>query len=152
ALAPVAHASPPDQSWIGGLYDDADFDDVILLITGDLNVIQPRIVWSLDPVAAVVGLVTAMDTQPRAPCALSSALSRAPPPARSPAECNRPISSVGPRRLPLRLRRLFEADAHVAHGEDDVEADTGGAEEDPARRLVELRAEPRSTDQWEQRR
>ncbi|PYM91189.1 MAG: hypothetical protein DME08_22710 [Candidatus Rokuibacteriota bacterium] len=32
ALAPAAHASPPDQSWIPGLYDDADFDDVVLLI------------------------------------------------------------------------------------------------------------------------
>ena len=32
ALTPLAHASPPDPSWIRGLYDDADFDDVIVLI------------------------------------------------------------------------------------------------------------------------
>jgi hypothetical protein len=30
-LAPAAHASLPDQSWIPGLYDNADFDDVVLL-------------------------------------------------------------------------------------------------------------------------
>jgi hypothetical protein len=32
-LAPLAHASPPDQTWIGGVYDDADYDDVVLLVT-----------------------------------------------------------------------------------------------------------------------
>ena len=30
-LTPLAYASPPDQTWIGGLYDDADYDDVVLL-------------------------------------------------------------------------------------------------------------------------
>ena len=29
----LAHASPPDETWQPGIYDDADFDDVILLIT-----------------------------------------------------------------------------------------------------------------------
>src|SRR5437660_11502038 len=27
-LVPLAYASPPDQTWIAGLYDDADHDDV----------------------------------------------------------------------------------------------------------------------------
>jgi len=31
-LAPVAHANPPDPTWIAGFYDDADFDDVVLAI------------------------------------------------------------------------------------------------------------------------
>jgi hypothetical protein len=31
SLAPLAYASPPDQTWIDGFYDDADYDDVILL-------------------------------------------------------------------------------------------------------------------------
>jgi hypothetical protein len=30
-LTPLALASPPDQTWIGGFYDDADYDDVVLL-------------------------------------------------------------------------------------------------------------------------
>ncbi len=30
-LTPLAYASPPDQTWIGGFYDDADYDDVVLL-------------------------------------------------------------------------------------------------------------------------
>jgi len=31
-LVPLAHASPPDPTWIAGFYDDADFDDVVLAI------------------------------------------------------------------------------------------------------------------------
>jgi len=33
ALLPLAHASPPDQTWIGGWYDDGDHDDVVVLAT-----------------------------------------------------------------------------------------------------------------------
>ena len=35
AIVPLAYASPPDPTWIAwgpGIYDNADFDDVILLI------------------------------------------------------------------------------------------------------------------------
>ena len=30
---PLAYASPPDPTWIPGLYDDADYDDVVGLAT-----------------------------------------------------------------------------------------------------------------------
>ncbi len=30
-LTPLCYASPPDQTWIGGFYDDADYDDIVLL-------------------------------------------------------------------------------------------------------------------------
>jgi hypothetical protein len=33
-LGPLASASPPDPSWIGGFYDAADGDDAILAVTG----------------------------------------------------------------------------------------------------------------------
>ncbi|HUM17144.1 MAG TPA: hypothetical protein VL086_15720 [Candidatus Nitrosotalea sp.] len=32
ALPTLAHASPPDPSWIPGVYDGADFDDVVTVI------------------------------------------------------------------------------------------------------------------------
>lgn len=32
-LAPLAYSSPPDPAWIAGIYDDGDFDDVILAVT-----------------------------------------------------------------------------------------------------------------------
>ena len=57
ALAPAAHASPPDQSWIPGLYDNADFDDVVLFVTSGLGAVQPSLVWSArmaDTVAPVL--------------------------------------------------------------------------------------------------
>jgi|SRR5215467_5542349 hypothetical protein len=29
----LAHASPPDQTWLAGVYDESDFDDVVGLLT-----------------------------------------------------------------------------------------------------------------------
>lgn len=81
ALAPAAHASPPDQSWIPGLYENSDFDDVVLLITSALATIQPSIVWSLRPVAPVGGFVTPANTERRPLFHLSVGVSPAPPPA-----------------------------------------------------------------------
>ena len=39
-IAPVtlAHASLPDQTWLEGVYDEADFDDVVGLLTSALEV------------------------------------------------------------------------------------------------------------------
>lgn len=31
-LVPLAHCSPPDPTWIAGLYDDADHDDAVIAI------------------------------------------------------------------------------------------------------------------------
>ena len=33
----LAHASPPDQTWLAGVYDQADFDDVVGLLTSTLD-------------------------------------------------------------------------------------------------------------------
>ncbi len=33
ALTPLDHASPPDPTWIPGIYDAADYDDVVSLAT-----------------------------------------------------------------------------------------------------------------------
>jgi hypothetical protein len=32
-LTPIAWSSPPDPTWISGMYDDADFDDVVTYLT-----------------------------------------------------------------------------------------------------------------------
>ena len=32
-LIPLAYASPPDQTWLRGFYDDADYDDVVIALT-----------------------------------------------------------------------------------------------------------------------
>jgi len=38
-IAPVtlAHASPADQTWLAGVYDQADFDDVVWFLTSALE-------------------------------------------------------------------------------------------------------------------
>src|SRR5215472_976290 len=33
ALLPLAHASPPDPTWIAGIYDDADLDEAVAAVT-----------------------------------------------------------------------------------------------------------------------
>lgn len=38
SLAALAHASPPDPDWLGGLWDNSDYDDIILLVTSGVGV------------------------------------------------------------------------------------------------------------------
>ncbi len=43
-LVPLAYAFPPDQTWIGGFYDNADYDDVCLLVMASVaSVEQPTV-------------------------------------------------------------------------------------------------------------
>lgn len=56
-LVAFAHASPPDETWRPGLYDEADFDDVIDLIvslSGAVPDSSPRIFQRAPLVAAAV--------------------------------------------------------------------------------------------------
>ena len=39
-LAPLAHASPPDPTWIHGVFDAADSDDAIIAATGTQCVVD----------------------------------------------------------------------------------------------------------------
>ena len=40
ALTPLAYATPPDPSWVRGLWDGADFDDIVLLITSGVGIVE----------------------------------------------------------------------------------------------------------------
>src|SRR5713101_53027 len=77
-LTPLAHGSPPDPTWIAGLYDDADHDDAILAVTDATG--SPAI---SRPSVAPVGLSTspvafAGTTRPDGPCRINP-VDRAPP-------------------------------------------------------------------------
>src|SRR5262245_17324690 len=37
AIIPLAYASPPDPSWIAGIYDADDYDDVVQMLTETLG-------------------------------------------------------------------------------------------------------------------
>jgi hypothetical protein len=78
-LGPAAHGSPPDPTWIAGFYDNADFDDVVLLITSNLGVVDGSMVSLLDPQRLVMRALVLTDSDIRALSPLSSALGRAPP-------------------------------------------------------------------------
>jgi len=68
SLAAFAHASPPDETWQPGVYDDSDFDDVIDLIVS-LSVAtpdsSPRISRRAPAVAAALVAIEPCDLPPR---------------------------------------------------------------------------------------
>jgi hypothetical protein len=67
-LVAFAHASPPDETWRPGLYDEADFDDVIDLIvslSGAVPDSAPRIFQRAPLVAAAVVSLEPSDLPPR---------------------------------------------------------------------------------------
>ena len=37
-LTSLAYASPPDPTWVGGFWDDGDFDDVVIVVTSVLAI------------------------------------------------------------------------------------------------------------------
>jgi hypothetical protein len=41
SISTLADASPPDPTWIPGIYDDADFDDVVGLVTSAKALVEP---------------------------------------------------------------------------------------------------------------
>ena len=53
-LAPLAHASPPDPAWIPGIYDAADYDDVVLLVSSDAGGIAPGALSTIQPLPRMV--------------------------------------------------------------------------------------------------
>jgi hypothetical protein len=55
-LTPLAYASPPDPSWIRGIYDDADYDDVVVLITSAAAVTAPVLVVEIRLLPPLAGL------------------------------------------------------------------------------------------------
>jgi hypothetical protein len=62
-LSSLAYASPPDPTWIPGVYDDADFDDVVWLVVMQKGLVESEDLTSLRfvPQPAVVLLATPED-------------------------------------------------------------------------------------------
>jgi hypothetical protein len=77
-LLPLAEATPPDQTWISGLYDNGDQDDVVILITG-MAVVQAAATPPYGPVTVDVGRVRTLAPPRVADRAPDSRGSRAPP-------------------------------------------------------------------------
>jgi len=78
-LTPMAYASPPDPSWIKGVYDDGDFDDVVVLVTSGAAMVELAPLADLRPLPPPGGWIV-QDTNGPAPTQSPASLrSRAPP-------------------------------------------------------------------------
>jgi len=77
-LGPLASASPPDPSWIGGFYDAADGDDAILAVTG-MDSPPPMPVVAVESHAVRLGHVAPMAARTERTIALAAPAVRAPP-------------------------------------------------------------------------
>ena len=78
-LTPMAQASPPDPSWIRGMYDDGDFDDVIGLITFGSGLVAEIVRVEIRPELSVVTAILTADDDSVPSHSLTSAQPRAPP-------------------------------------------------------------------------
>lgn len=78
-LTPLAYASPPDPAWIPGIYDDADYDDVIVMITSAAAAPAPVLRMDLQQIPPLVGSAPQLADEPAPTPSLSSRQSRAPP-------------------------------------------------------------------------
>jgi len=78
-LTPMAWASPIDPSWIKGVYDDADFDDVVTYLTSGTIAIPALPVNDLLPALAFVSADPVLDERSAAAPTVASHSPRAPP-------------------------------------------------------------------------
>jgi hypothetical protein len=78
-LLPLAYASPPDSSWIRGVYDGADFDDVIVLLTSGSAVIDAVLQFSVGRAPLLLGRTTPPDATIGTPPEVAPPQPRAPP-------------------------------------------------------------------------
>ena len=79
ALPPCAHACPTDPTWIPGFYDDNDYDDVILFITGAVGAVDSQLAEPIGVIRVCLGLITPSSSQAVAARPLSCLSTRAPP-------------------------------------------------------------------------
>ena len=79
SLAPLAYATPPDPTWISGIWDDDDFDDVVGYITSAAGLLPHPVACDLRPVALPV-LLSPLGFPAPVSAPRSASSPRAPPP------------------------------------------------------------------------
>ncbi len=92
-LLPLANASPPDPVWIAGIYDDADFDEIVVAVISATGLVEILVV--LAKPADILGTVRSHVTLLGAVAPSSSFSIRAPKPAslKSTCSCEAPPSA-----------------------------------------------------------
>ena len=79
ATVPLAYASPPDPIWIGGVYDDDDLDDIVVLITWAVGIVESFALDGARPVPAIIASLSLADDALVSSHVLSCSQARAPP-------------------------------------------------------------------------
>ena len=77
-LTPLAHADPPDPTWISEIWDDDDFDDVVGYITSATGLLPNPVACDLRPVALPT-LLSPLEFQTAVSAPRSASSPRAPP-------------------------------------------------------------------------
>ena len=78
SLRALASASPPDPLWVPGLYDDGDYDDVVVASLA-LDGLGTDPAPSLEGPVRLVGFMVVPAPEDRSPAPRATADSRAPP-------------------------------------------------------------------------
>lgn len=78
AVGPLAYASPPDPTWIGGVYDAADYDDAVVAIAAMEAAPEHGPPAVLRPSRIMLGFIP-LATGAATPMPLPAASIRAPP-------------------------------------------------------------------------
>ena len=79
ALTALAYASPQDPAWIKGVYDDADYDDVVALIISGAALVEPFTSARPRPVSSLVRYALRTAGTPSPGASASANPVRAPP-------------------------------------------------------------------------
>ena len=78
-LPGLAYATLPDPSWIRGIYDDADYDDVVTLVTSVAGDVPVVIVADSPPIRSLVATLPPLVERVTIALAASPSRPRAPP-------------------------------------------------------------------------
>lgn len=78
-FTPLSYTDVPDQTWLGGLWDGGDNDDVILQLEATGATVDTLAVRDAAPVLVVVGFAPAIHEVAVASRAVSTNQTRAPP-------------------------------------------------------------------------
>jgi hypothetical protein len=79
ALVPLAYADPPDDTWAGGVWDDDDFDLVVLTVASTVALVDASPIDQVEPTLPIVGTVVARTASAVSSDARSSHQPRSPP-------------------------------------------------------------------------
>jgi hypothetical protein len=77
-IVPLAHGSPPDPTWIAGLYDDGDHDDIVLVITSAKALPAPAAISPSRATLSTLPVVLLAPARISSSCRISP-VDRAPP-------------------------------------------------------------------------